>query len=75
MTEAEFFDNSFIGKEISFIDPPSSWILWEKLSDKNDQRDRYVFMEMGGNSSAYGTFLCESSGDALQRVIVGIIMQ
>lgn len=78
MTDRQFFDGKdWIGKKVDFpdADPPSSWIVVEKLGDKNDQRNAFKYHENPRTSAAYGTFVCRNFADRNKFAVIKIFQQ
>jgi hypothetical protein len=53
----------------------STWILTEKLQEVHDQLDTFDFETSGGNSAAYGTFLCKNINNLTETAIMRVFMQ
>ena len=74
--ETELFDESWIGKVISFTEPNARWRLTEKLRDKNDQFSAGEINDFpDAVSGAYGTFECENVDCHTDLAIMRIAMQ
>ncbi|KAB8261076.1 hypothetical protein BDV32DRAFT_148945 [Aspergillus pseudonomiae] len=74
--ETELFDESWIGKVISFTEPNARWRLTEKLRDKNDQFSAGEINDFpDAVSGAYGTFECENVDCHTELAIMRIAMQ
>ncbi|KAE8142896.1 hypothetical protein BDV38DRAFT_277709 [Aspergillus pseudotamarii] len=74
--ETEFFDESWLGKVISFTGPNTSWRLTGKLRDKNDQFSAGEMKHFpDAISGAYGTFRCQNVHSIAESAIMRIAMQ
>lgn len=74
--ETEFFDESWIGKIVSFTDTNSHWRLTGKLRDKNDQFSAGEIKHFpDAISGAYGTFRCQNVHCPTELAIMRIAMQ
>ncbi|RAL03045.1 uncharacterized protein BO80DRAFT_443295 [Aspergillus ibericus CBS 121593] len=75
MEDKELFNDSFIGRVISFSDPDSEWVLVKKLREFNDQSDPGMFLRWPDKpGGAYGTFLCQDASSK-DKKIMRILMQ
>jgi hypothetical protein len=74
MDETPAFSPRFIGMKVAFT-KGATWELTEKVSDEFYQHTKQDFEELGGKSTAYGTFLCRNADNSMETATMRVFMQ
>ena len=75
MESISWFDDHFIGSEVSFIKPTSStWKLKQKISENAYRETENDARELEMVSEARAVFICSRADDGQQEAVIKIRM-
>ncbi|KAI9038133.1 uncharacterized protein KD926_011267 [Aspergillus affinis] len=76
MSGRNYFDSSFIGRQITFDTPaPTTWVLAEKVKEDVNQLTHDGFLSGVGASYAIASFNCSNRDNPAQQALMRVYMQ